>query len=338
MKSASLKKQLLIVTLASIILTSILLIGVSLYIFKNDAENSLKIAESEQKDDYEYIIQSREKGFFKQLEQTMAANARVAGMFSGNQKILDVYEALGNLDIYDETSQVAKDARSSIKSVTNKMIETMAYKNKNIVKIHYHTRNAKSLARTWRSDWQTKKDGKKVDISDDLSSFRKSVLAVNSQKKDILGVEVGRSGLAIRSLTPLNNEEGDHLGSVEAFSSFNDLFNELRFDKSEHIAVFLKKNYLKIATKLKDTKIYPIIDNKYSLINYSSKKHFTDIFKSAQDLDVTSSKQKIIGDRMVNIIPIKDFSGNIVASLVYSFDYSTEIDLLDMKKEEVGVV
>ena len=49
---------------------------------------------------------------------------------------------------------------------------------------------------------------------DDLSSFRFTVLAANSEKKPVSGPELGRAGLGIRGVVPVTFQ-GKHIGSVE---------------------------------------------------------------------------------------------------------------------------
>ncbi|KWT84036.1 cache domain-containing protein [Candidatus Magnetominusculus xianensis] len=48
---------------------------------------------------------------------------------------------------------------------------------------------------------------------DDLSSFRKTVTAVNTTKKPVSGLEAGREGLGLRIVYPVT-EGGSHIGSV----------------------------------------------------------------------------------------------------------------------------
>ena len=92
--------------------------------------------------------------------------------------------------------------------------------------IHFHVPSGRSLARLWRSNWQAMRNGKKVDISDDLTSFRKTVVQINQgDHKPLSGIEVGRGGFAIRGLSPVKGFDGEHVGSVEILGSFDEVLS-----------------------------------------------------------------------------------------------------------------
>lgn len=63
-------------------------------------------------------------------------------------------------------------------------------------------------------------------FGDDLSSFRKTVVATNSTKKNVVGLEKGVAGLGVRGISPVFYQ-GEHIGSVEFGMSFGQPF----FDK-----------------------------------------------------------------------------------------------------------
>ena len=67
---------------------------------------------------------------------------------------------------------------------------------------------------------------KPAKFGDDLSGFRKTVLAVNADQKPVKGLEKGVAGLGIRGLSPVFHQ-GQHIGSVEFGMSFGQAF----FDK-----------------------------------------------------------------------------------------------------------
>ena len=79
-------------------------------------------------------------------------------------------------------------------------------------------------------------------FGDDLSSFRKTILATNSSKKAVKGLEKGVAGLGIRGITPVFYDN-QHIGSVEFGMSFGQAF----FDKFKNkygvdIALHIKRN------------------------------------------------------------------------------------------------
>ncbi len=77
---------------------------------------------------------------------------------------------------------------------------------------------------------------------DDLSSFRKTVVATNDKKLPISGLEVGVAGLGIRGIVPVFNA-GSHIGSVEFGMSFGQaFFDDFKKQYGVDVALHLKRD------------------------------------------------------------------------------------------------
>jgi len=135
---------------------------------------------------------------------------------------------------------------------------------------------------------------------DDLSSFRKTVVAVNKMHRAVKGIEMGRAGLGIRGVVPVFYK-GKYVGSVEFGANFGKRFLESLKKK-------LGGNWF----------IYPIITGiswKTSFIGTRA----TDTVKVSNDKlkTVTSGKSTYILDKdssqEILLIPVKDFKGQTVA-------------------------
>jgi len=98
-------------------------------------------------------------------------------------------------------------AINSLSSINKTLKNNTSFKN---VKVHIHTKDNKSYLRNWKVN----------KFGDDLSSFRKSVVQVNSTQKPVNGFEVGKAGLSLRSVVPIMSD-GDHLGSLEFIQGLN---------------------------------------------------------------------------------------------------------------------
>jgi methyl-accepting chemotaxis protein len=107
------------------------------------------------------------------------------------------------------------------------------------IKVHVHTTDNKSFLRAWNP----KKNG------DDLSSFRATVVEVNSTKKAFAAVETGRAGLVVRGLTPLFDAEGNHIGSMEFIQGFNSIVKALKKSQDLELLVLMDDKLTNIATK-----------------------------------------------------------------------------------------
>jgi len=74
---------------------------------------------------------------------------------------------------------------------------------------------------------------------DDLSDFRRTVLATNRQQKPVSGIERGATGLGIRGLVPMT-VDGKHWGSVEfGFSLGQSFFDKVKADTGLDVALIL---------------------------------------------------------------------------------------------------
>lgn len=79
-------------------------------------------------------------------------------------------------------------------------------------------------------------------FGDDLSSFRKTVVATNDSKTPVSGLEVGVAGLGIRGIVPVS-DAGRHIGSVEFGMSFGQaFFDEFKKQYGVDVALHLNRN------------------------------------------------------------------------------------------------
>jgi len=196
------------------------------------------------------------------------------------------------------------------------------------LKLHFHLPNGRSLIRLWRDGWQTKRDGKKIDISDDISSFRKTVLEINQgDHHAITGIEVGRGGFAIRGLAPVSDEHGNHLGSSELLYSIDSLLKTIDTDHLMKYAVYMDSSLLPIATKLQDPKKYPVVFDRYvqvALIGFGlNLNHISaDLLDRGHKENTFDSK----GNDHLTAFPIPDYSGKTIGVMVILEDISKQLE------------
>ncbi|MGY8683614.1 cache domain-containing protein [Bradyrhizobium sp. UFLA05-153] len=72
-------------------------------------------------------------------------------------------------------------------------------------------------------------------FGDDLSSFRKTVVIANQERKVVVGLEGGQAGLGIRGVVPIAHD-GKHLGTVEFGLTFGQPFLD-DFKSNRHVDV-----------------------------------------------------------------------------------------------------
>lgn len=259
----------------------------------------------------------------------------LASLYTGNVDVIESYELAlaGNMD--NESDAMAQQARMQLRHFFKPI---MADYKKNTgakqFKMHFHLPNNRSLVRLWRDNWQTKKNGKKIDISDDLSSFRNMVVEINrGDHKPLQGIEVGRGGFVIRGIAPISTLEGSHLGSVEVYFSFTDLFHSIWVDKTNTYAVYMDKALLPIATKLQDSSVNPVLEDKYVFTASTDREISNSLIHSAfLDKGRQAPFSQLTDNHYLTSFPIEDYSGKTVGVMVMIQDVSTDLSMISQAR------
>ena len=250
-------------------------------------------------------------------------------LFVGNPEVIDAYKLAHTGNINDENDPQAQQARMRLREHFKPIIAQ--YKTQtgvSALKLHFHLPNGRSLTRLWRDGWQTKRDGKKIDISDDISSFRKTVLEINQgDHHAISGIEVGRGGFAIRGLAPIHDEHGNHLGSNELLYSMASLLKTIDTNSSLKYAVYMDSSLLPIATKLQNPKKNPVVFDRYVQVALiGSGLDLNHISADLLDRGHKGNTFGIKGNDHLTAFPIPDYSGNTIGVMVIFEDISKQLE------------
>lgn len=265
----------------------------------------------------------RQSAIYSSIEQVGTAALSQAALFSEIPDIQDVYEVALSGDINDENDIMMQQARQKLRIIMGSYIDGLTKQtDAKDFRIHFHTPSGRSLARLWRNGWQAKRNGQKVDISDDLTSFRKTVVQINQgDHKPLSGIEIGRGGFAIRGLSAVKGFEGEHVGSVEVLGSFNEVLKANHTDDSYQIAVYMLADMLPIATRLQDPAKNPVVDGKYVFISSTSPETTNAVITaSLLDSGISGNSEQVVGDQFVTAFPIPDFSGKVVGVMALAYD------------------
>ncbi len=98
-----------------------------------------------------------------------------------------------------------EEAILTLKFISEKMKKSTPFKN---IKVHVHTKDNHSFVRAWKLN----------KFGDDLSSFRHSVVKVNSTQTVVNTFEMGKAGLSLRAVVPVSDDDGTHLGSFRIYA------------------------------------------------------------------------------------------------------------------------
>jgi len=114
--------------------------------------------------------------------------------------------------------------------------------------------------------WKPEKYG------DDLSGFRKTIVAVKERKAPLAAIEIGRAGLVLRGVAPVL-EDGRYLGSVEFIQGLNSISKTAKKDGIDIVTVMDRK-FSDIATFLKTQQTlmgrYALVTKKGSVIDHAA--------------------------------------------------------------------
>ena len=163
----------------------------------------------------------------------------------------------------------------------------------NIKQFQFHTFPAISFLRLHK----VKKFG------DDLSAFRRTVVVTNTKKQPSIGIEVGRGGPGLRTVLPVFNKEGKHLGSIEFGGGLTSILDSISSLFNIDYSLGIKKSVFKKARRFKGKKT-DIQKGEYTYYQFSSKK----ASKLIKEHEVEKfTKPKICEDIAIYSFPLIDF-------------------------------
>jgi methyl-accepting chemotaxis protein len=146
-------------------------------------------------------------------------------------------------------------------------------------------------------------------FGDDLSGFRKSVVQVNENQLDAVGIEAGVAGLSIRAVVPVLYLNRKHAGSVEFGAPINDkLLGQIKENIHDDISMIVPegsgfKYQAKTHSMTIPEKIYPFLRE----VMQSGEIRVKRVSKNGRQL-------------MTAYMPIQDYSGHGVGVLAIPKD------------------
>jgi PAS domain S-box-containing protein len=247
-----------------------------------------------------------------------------AAMFSTLPQVATAYQLALSGNIHDAASPQSQEARDMLRRDLAPVMDGFKSVTGQPLRLHFHLPNGRSLVRMWRSQ-QTKQNGKWIDISDDLSSFRQTVLDVNSQYVPMQGIELGRGGFAIRGLSPVKDDQGNHLGSVEVLIDFNPIMDAAGKGEKQDMRLYMNAEFLDITTRLQDPQKNPRIGNHFVLVAGAKNPDLDTLITESLLLQ---GKQGLVveekGNEALSAFPIRDYKGDQIGVMVYALDISSD--------------
>ncbi len=162
-------------------------------------------------------------------------------------------------------------------------------------------------------------------FGDDLSGFRKTVVAANSNNTVVRGIEKGVAGLGVRGIVPITHD-GKHVGSVEFGTSFGQaFFDAFKSHYGVDVSLFLQAD-----------------DGSYKAFA-STRKDASPLLPAKMEHALAGEGalgQTRIGDLPVAVLAdaIRDFSGHPIGVLEISMDRSYYADALSGARNTAALV
>ncbi len=160
------------------------------------------------------------KKLFEQARGEMESEGRLANALAS---------LIANVDIFSE--MFANGEREQLAEALVPAFKVMK-SDFHARQFQYHTPPATSFLRVHKPQ----------KFGDDLSSFRKTVIATNRTKQNVVGLEKGVAGLGVRGISPVFYK-GEHLGSVEFGMSFGQpFFEQFKNKTGVDISLYLSRD------------------------------------------------------------------------------------------------
>ncbi len=247
-----------------------------------------------------------------------------AALFARLPVVAAAYETALSGDMHDEKDPMAQKAREELRQALNPFVKGFAQvMDGRKFQLHYHLPNGRSLVRVWR-DKQVTRDGKGVDVSDDISSYRPTVMEVNRTGRPLMGIELGEGGFVFRGIAPVLSPDGKHLGSVEVLSEFSPILAKVA-GEGQDMALYMNAEFLKITGALRDPARNPVLDGRFVQVTGARGKELSDwITAGFLEKAKTGTVVEREGDKAVAAMPINDYKGQQTGILVFSFSTKAE--------------
>lgn len=165
-------------------------------------------------------------------------------------------------------------------------------------KIHVHTKDLKSFFRLWELG---------ENRNDSLSSFRESLLMVKDTKKELSGVEIGRSSMLLRGISPVLDKD-EYIGSIEVITDFNSISRYYR-KMGINFYVLMHKRYEDIVNKVSFAKENKIGD--FLVVNELNSR-----LNSLEDINFKGTNYIKKGNYYILFTPAFDITGNEIGYYV----------------------
>ncbi len=247
--------------------------------------------------------QQRIKSIQQDIKRIEGKALLIASSISKIPFVIEAYK------ISDET-QARNFLREKITPLIRKLERESGIK---LIKVHFHKPPAKSFLRCWKP--KGKGDG-----GDDLSSFRFTVKAISETHKPVKAIEIGRAGFVMRGISPIFDESGNYLGSVEVLFNFAHLVKMTKLKKGEGLVFYQNLSAfsgIPLFSKVEGEKVGDfILKNKEGIEVKIDSEKIVDVLNSSLKKEV----KEFVDSILITTFPVKDFRGESAGVIMFVKD------------------
>ncbi|MCX6073168.1 MAG: methyl-accepting chemotaxis protein [Campylobacterales bacterium] len=216
---------------------------------------------------------------------------------------------------------ISGDREGTLKSLKSLSKEYKDYTKFGNIKIHVHDKDVHSFIRVWSPN----------KFGDDLSGFRKTILAVKETRKPLVAIEIGVAGLELRGIAPIISG-GEYVGSVEFMQGLNSVVKDVRKNFGTELVIALDNRFLDNAKELKNA---PKIGKNFTLAvkeDVVDKGYLSELGANEFDPKAGSFTTE---NYFIQPIPIKDFSGEEVGYALSAKKLETVENLINQSEDSL---
>jgi methyl-accepting chemotaxis protein len=232
----------------------------------------------------------------------------------------------GNID--DEAAPESQQAREMLRAGLADLLHSFQSIRGEPLMLHFHLPNGRSLVRLWREKNFIRNE-QWIDISDDISPFRQTVMHVNRTGQPAQGLEIGRGGFTVRSVLPVISADDDHLGSVEMLIEFEPIVAAAAAGDEHELLLYMNHDLLEIAQRLQDPLQHPLVGDDFVKVSGTEVESINELI-SAELLQQARQGLTVetVEHYSLSAFPVFDFIGEQVGVMVYVLDTVSQQSLI----------
>ena len=275
---------------------------------------------------------------FARINRDVEASAREAvgqiALFVRLPAVIQAFEIAHSGNIDDPYSPQSQQAREFLRKEFAPILDSYSQYSGTKPELHFHLPNGRSLVRLWR-DKQTRINGQWVDISDDISSFRPTVMDVNRTGKVAMGIDAGSGGFAIRGVIPVFAPDGRQLGSAESLKQFEPFLTTATEKGHIYLALYANKELLDYSVALQDN---PRLGDFVRVVEIPDSSIASLITEELLNKGKEDTFFENYGSITLATNPVTDYSGKQVGVMVCAMDSRVILNFVNMAAKILALV